>query len=49
LWAVLIRFAGTWLTSGVLGLLLGRKPFEPSYLALLVNVLFVLLAMTFVR
>jgi len=34
-WAVLIRFAGTSLTSGVLGLLLGRKPFEPSYLTFL--------------
>jgi len=45
----LIRFASTLFTSGVLGLLLGRKPFETSYLALLVNVLFVLLAMTFVR
>ena len=40
---------GTLFTSGVLGLLLGRKPFEPSYLALLVNVLFILLAMIFVR
>ena len=29
--------------------MLGRKPFEPSYLALLVNVLFILLAMIFVR